>query len=90
MRRYGVTPAIAQEVGEAMTIIGLVASGLGVSILPASFSRVQLNEMRWVPITEVDAVSEMWLVWSKHHELSQAAERFKQQLINAAKLSVER
>ena len=30
-----------------MTIIGLVASGLGVSILPASFKRVQLNEMRW-------------------------------------------
>ncbi|VFS55627.1 Uncharacterised protein [Raoultella planticola] len=29
MRRYGQTPMIAQEVGEAMTIIGLVASGLG-------------------------------------------------------------
>ncbi len=40
-----------------MTIIGLVAAGLGVSILPASFQRVQLNEMRWVPIDEQDAVS---------------------------------
>jgi DNA-binding transcriptional LysR family regulator len=68
---------IAQEVGEAMTIIGLVASGLGVSILPASFKRVQLNEMRWLPIKEQDAVSEMWLVWSKHHEQSQAAQRFR-------------
>ncbi|SQC14272.1 LysR family transcriptional regulator YnfL [Klebsiella pneumoniae] len=62
------TPKIAQEVGEAMTIIGLVAAGLGVSILPASFQRVQLSEMRWLPIDEQDAVSEMWLVWSKHHE----------------------
>jgi DNA-binding transcriptional LysR family regulator len=84
MRRYGLAPVMAQEVGEAMTIIGLVAAGLGVSILPASFKRVQLNEMRWVPIAEQDAVSEMWLVWPKHHELSAAAQRFKNQLISAS------
>lgn len=84
MRRYGLSPVITQEVGEAMTIIGLVAAGLGVSILPASFKRVQLNEMRWVAIAEEDAVSEMWLVWPKHHELSNAAQRFKKQLIDGA------
>jgi DNA-binding transcriptional LysR family regulator len=66
-----------------MTIIGLVAAGLGVSILPASFRRVQLKEMRWVPILETDAVSEMWLVWAKHHEQGTAAQRFRQQLISA-------
>lgn len=83
MRHYQLSPTITQEVGEAMTIIGLVAAGLGVSILPASFRRVQLNEMRWVPIIEADAVSEMWLVWSKHHEQGTAAARFKQQLLDA-------
>lgn len=76
LRRYGVKAQITQEVGEAMTIIGLVAAGLGVSILPASFQRVRLEEMRWVAIEEPDAVSEMWLVWSKHHEISAASERF--------------
>jgi len=85
MRRYGQVPVITQEVGEAMTIIGLVAAGLGVSILPASFKRVQLSEMRWVAIAEEDAVSEMWLVWPKHHEQSHAAQRFKNQLIAASK-----
>jgi DNA-binding transcriptional LysR family regulator len=45
---------------------------------------VQLREMRWVPIAEEDAVSEMWLVWSKHHEQSHAAQRFKQQLMASA------
>lgn len=85
MRRYGQAPVITQEVGEAMTIIGLVAAGLGVSILPASFKRVQLSEMRWVAIVEEDAVSEMWLVWPKHHEQSHAAQRFKNQLIAASK-----
>ena len=84
MRRYDLAPVITQEVGEAMTIIGLVAAGLGVSILPASFKRVQLREMRWVTIAEEDAVSEMWLVWAKHREQSHAAQRFKQQLMNAS------
>ncbi|HAK9365095.1 TPA: LysR family transcriptional regulator, partial [Escherichia coli] len=55
----------------------------GVSILPASFKRVQLNEMRWVPIAEEDAVSEMWLVWPKHHEQSPAARNFRIHLLNA-------
>nr|WP_318381816.1 LysR family transcriptional regulator [uncultured Enterobacter sp.] len=81
MRRYGLAPVIAQEVGEAMTIIGLVAAGLGVSILPASFRRVQLDEMRWLPIAEPDALSEMWLVWSTHREQGSAAVRFKEQLL---------
>ncbi|EMJ5248003.1 TPA: LysR family transcriptional regulator [Klebsiella aerogenes] len=87
MRRYGTTPVITQEVGEAMTIIGLVASGLGVSILPASFKRVQLNEMRWLPISEPDAVSEMWLVWAKHREQGLAAHRFRDYLLAAAALA---
>ncbi|MDR8274426.1 LysR family transcriptional regulator, partial [Acinetobacter baumannii] len=69
-------------VGEAMTIIGLVAAGLGVSILPASFQRVQLSEMRWLPIDEQDAVSEMWLVWSKHHEQGALAKRFREALLS--------
>ena len=85
MRRYQLSSVITQEVGEAMPIIGLVAAGLGVSILPASFKKVQLNEMCWVPIAEEDAVSEMWLVWSAHHEQSQAALRFRQQLIQAVR-----
>ncbi|MGK3045028.1 LysR family transcriptional regulator [Klebsiella michiganensis] len=84
MRRYDLTPAITQEVGEAMTIIGLVDAGLGVSILPASFRRVQLLEMCWLPIEEQDAVSEMWLVWSKHHEQGQAARRFRESLLASA------
>ncbi|MTD39723.1 LysR family transcriptional regulator [Erwinia sp. CPCC 100877] len=80
LHRYGVTPYITQEVGEAMTIIGLVAAGLGVSILPASFRRVQLAETVWVPLGEPEAVSEMWLVWSKQREPGAAARRLAQLL----------
>ena len=45
LHRYNISPYITQEVGEAMTIIGLVSAGLGVSILPASFQRVRLSEI---------------------------------------------
>lgn len=85
MRRYNLTPTIAQEVGEAMTIIGLVAAGLGVSILPASFNKVQLSEMCWVPLAEEEAVSEMWLVWSRHREASRSMIHFRQQLLQAVR-----
>lgn len=67
--RYNIQPNIAQEVGEAMTIIGLVSTGLGVSILPASFRRVRLSDVVWIPLVEQDARSEVWLVWSKQREI---------------------
>lgn len=65
---YQITPFITQEVGEAMTILGLVATGLGVSILPASFRRARLADVVWLPLQEKDATSEVWLVWSAQRE----------------------
>jgi len=70
LRRYQITPYIMQEVGEAMTILGLVATGLGVSILPASFARARLADVVWLPLKEEDALSEVWLVWSGEREPS--------------------
>ncbi|QDY41959.1 LysR family transcriptional regulator [Candidatus Pantoea soli] len=68
LHRYQITPFITQEVGEAMTILGLVATGLGVSILPASFRRARLADVVWLPLQEKDATSEVWLVWSAQRE----------------------
>ena len=70
LHRYHIKPYITQEVGEAMTILGLVATGLGVSILPASFRRARLSDVVWLPLTEDDAISELWLVWSAGRELN--------------------
>lgn len=76
LQRYGVTPYVTQEVGEAMTILGLVAAGLGVSVLPASYRRLRLDEICWLPLLEADAISQMWVVWAKHRELSAATQHF--------------
>lgn len=70
LQRYQIRPYITQEVGEAMTILGLVATGLGVSILPASFSHARLANVVWLPLEEPDALSEMWLVWSGERPVS--------------------
>jgi len=84
LHRFNISPYITQEVGEAMTIIGLVSAGLGVSILPASFQRVRLSDVVWLPLQEPEARSEMWLVWPKHRELSGAALRISALLTQAA------
>ncbi|WP_435930159.1 LysR family transcriptional regulator [Dryocola sp. BD613] len=83
LHRFNISPYITQEVGEAMTIIGLVSAGLGVSILPASFQRIRLSDVVWLPLQEQEARSEMWLVWPKHRELSGAALRISALLTEA-------
>lgn len=80
LKRHGISPYITQEVGEAMTIIGLVSAGLGVSILPASFERIRISDVVWLPLEEPEAQSEMLLVWPKHRERSAAALRISRLL----------
>ncbi|WP_130835029.1 LysR family transcriptional regulator [[Erwinia] mediterraneensis] len=70
LHRYQVQPYITQEAGEAMTILGLVATGLGVSILPASFRRARMDDVVWLPLTEPDALSEVWMVWAEGRDPS--------------------
>jgi DNA-binding transcriptional LysR family regulator len=43
----GFFPQIAQEAKEAATILGLVAAGLGVTILPASLSAIAVSGVAW-------------------------------------------
>lgn len=74
LKKYGITPYITQEVGEAMTIIGLVSSGLGVSLLPASFKRIRVDGVKYLSLQEPDATSEIWLVTHKHRPLNTAAD----------------
>ncbi|MEI7407519.1 LysR substrate-binding domain-containing protein, partial [Dickeya dianthicola] len=74
LKKYGISPYITQEVGEAMTIIGLVSSGLGVSLLPASFRRIRVDGVKYLSLQEKDAISEMWLVTHQHRPLNTAAQ----------------
>ncbi|MGL9723811.1 LysR family transcriptional regulator [Sodalis sp. (in: enterobacteria)] len=75
LKRYDIDPYITQEVGEAMTIVGLVAAGLGVSILPASFLRIKIDSVRYLALREPDAKTEVWLVTNRQRALSASAQR---------------
>ncbi|HCW0494110.1 TPA: LysR family transcriptional regulator [Pseudomonas aeruginosa] len=61
-RQAGFSPRIAQEAGEAMTIIGLVSAGLGVSILPASFRRTRVDGVVYRTLSDPEATTAVWLV----------------------------
>ncbi len=69
----GITPFITQEVGEALTIIGLISAGLGVSILPASYQRIQVDGVKYLSFKENQASTEVWLVSHRHRPLSAPA-----------------
>jgi DNA-binding transcriptional LysR family regulator len=64
-RDAGFSPHFAQEAGEAMTIIGLVAAGLGVSVLPASYRRMRIDGVIYRPLLDPEAISAVWLVQRK-------------------------
>ncbi len=61
-RQAGFSPRIAQEASEAMTIIGLVSAGLGVSILPASFRRTRVDGLVYRTLSDPEATTAVWLV----------------------------
>lgn len=61
-RQAGFSPRIAQEASEAMTIIGLVSAGLGVSILPASFRRTRVDGAVYRTLSDPEATTAVWLV----------------------------
>ncbi len=60
-RQAGFSPRIAQEASEAMTIIGLVSAGLGVSILPASFRRARVDGVVYRTLSDPEATTAVWL-----------------------------
>ncbi|MDM3587815.1 LysR substrate-binding domain-containing protein, partial [Proteus mirabilis] len=58
----GITPTIPQEAVEAMTILGLVAAGLGISIVTKSFNRMKVDGVHYLHFANSNAISEVWLV----------------------------
>ncbi|SIR01220.1 transcriptional regulator, LysR family [Peribacillus simplex] len=59
----GFSPVIRQGVKEIQTVIGLVASGLGISIVPRSTSNFHMRDVRYVNIEQEAPRVEMSLAW---------------------------
>jgi len=57
----GFSPTVAQEAREAPTLIGLVAAGLGVTILPGSLERIRVDGVVYRPLDTPQAASRVLL-----------------------------
>lgn len=77
----GVTPRISQEAGEAMTILGLVSAGMGISIITESFTRMKIDGVKYIKFSNIDATSEVWLVYNTRRALPAAAKKLTNLLI---------
>lgn len=56
------SPRISQEAAEPSTIIGLVSAGLGVSLLPASYKHINVEDVAYVALREAGADSGIHMV----------------------------
>ena len=57
----GYTPRVSQEANTNSMITGLVAAGMGVSVLPAAQARVRSDGVHVRPLAEADARTATWL-----------------------------
>lgn len=83
-RAAGFVPRIVQEASEAMTLIGLVATGLGVTVLPALFSRMRIDGVVCRTLLDPGATTAVWLV-RRRDEDSPLVRRFAELLEREAR-----
>jgi len=57
----GFRPRVAREVLEAAAIIGLVAAGVGVAVVPAGLKRIQFEGVKYRELTDSGAFSILYL-----------------------------
>ncbi len=83
-RAAGFVPRIGQTAGEASTIIGLVAAGSGIAMLPASFDRIRMDGVCYRPILDPDATT-MLLLAQRSGEHAPLVDAFVALVTDAAK-----
>jgi DNA-binding transcriptional LysR family regulator len=65
LNRAGVIPKVAQVAGEMPTLISLVASGAGISLLPASAAKNSTAPVTACQVLDKISISQIALVWRK-------------------------
>ena len=56
-RKRGLEPKVGIEVRELQTALGLVAAGLGISLVPSSVRRLGREDVDYLPLKEPDIAS---------------------------------
>jgi DNA-binding transcriptional LysR family regulator len=58
---------VVQEVSDTHTLIGLVAAGVGVSLVPASLQTIQISQVKYLPLREKTPLTTLQLVFNKEN-----------------------
>jgi DNA-binding transcriptional LysR family regulator len=62
-RNAGFSPIVRQDVKEIQTVVGLVAAGLGISIVPKSTENLHARDVAYITIAEGAPRAEMSIAW---------------------------
>jgi DNA-binding transcriptional LysR family regulator len=65
-QQAGFRPKVAQEAVQMQTIIGLVAAGLGIAIVPASLQNFHRSGVIYRPLQEQIPKTGLYLAWRQH------------------------
>ena len=82
----GFSPNIVEQAVQFATILGLVSSNAGIAIVPDSIKAIQLPNVRFVPISDRGAVSEVYVARRGDDRASPAAKRFVDIAIDSTSL----
>lgn len=63
----GVTPRYVQHLDQVLTVVGLVGTGIGVAIVPASVARFRFDQVVFRPIRGKTVVAEGRMAWRDDH-----------------------
>ena len=74
-------PNVVQEVTGPSTLLGLVAAGMGVTVITRSLAALHPENMVFRPLADVEALSNLWLI--RRSRISEAAGHFVD-LVHAA------
>lgn len=55
-------PTFVQEAREASTIIGLVATGLGIAVVPSSLRHIGIPDIVYLPLSDADAMTDLLMI----------------------------
>jgi len=61
--RAGFEPRVVQEALEPSVIMGLVAAGLGVAIVPSSLQSIRIADVVFVPLDDPEAVATLYVAY---------------------------
>lgn len=74
--RVGFAPKIAQEATNMVTVLGLVAGGMGISLLPSNVFNLQRKGVIYKEIEGLTSIIETMMVW-QHNNSSNVLEQFR-------------